>query len=151
MDDCPGMLFGNQPAPSQRRKRSRSSGVEAGSESRKQDAIASGDSNTTKITKFGWAEEELKHRFGGDHQIQVFSCSLPPQCSLSRSLFSTAQELDAHYQKHHAHMCHTCNKIFPDERFLDLHLSEFHDPLVSLRKERGEKTVCRFSHAMEPC
>lgn len=148
------MLLESQPARSQRRKRSRSSDdVEAESEfkTQEQDAIASREWCTNKITKIAWVEEERKHSPEGDHQSQAFSCSLPPQCSLSRSSFFTAEELDAHYQKYHAHMCRTCNRIFPDEGFLDLHLSEFHDPLMALRKERGEKTVCCFSHAVELC
>jgi len=50
--------------------------------------------------------------------------------------------MEVHYATYHTHVCawDRCNKIFPDERLLDLHFSECHDPLTAVRKERGEKT-----------
>jgi len=34
--------------------------------------------------------------------------------------------------------------VFPDERLLELHFAECHDPIVAIRKERGEKTFACF-------
>ena len=71
------------------------------------------------------------------------SCSLPPTCSIHPQSFPTHAALSAHYNSHHAHVCQvpSCGKIFPDNHFLDLHLREFHDPLVAVQRENGKKTV----------
>lgn len=37
-----------------------------------------------------------------------------------------------------------CNKVFPDARILELHQTECHDPIASLRKDRGEKIFACF-------
>ena len=73
----------------------------------------------------------------------AFTCSLPPLCSGSPKSFATSEALTSHYSTHHAHVCSAprCNKIFPSEHFLDLHLREFHDPIVALQRENGSKTV----------
>lgn len=44
---------------------------------------------------------------------------------------------------HHAFVCSAegCGKVFPSDRFLELHLGECHDPVVEIRKEKGERTV----------
>jgi len=34
--------------------------------------------------------------------------------------------------------------VFPDERLLELHFAECHDPIVDIRKDRGEKTFACF-------
>jgi len=76
-----------------------------------------------------------------------YTCSLPPLCSAKPMFFPTSTALDSHYQKHHAHICsvNSCKKVFPDELFLDLHLREFHDPIVALQRESGKKTYACFS------
>lgn len=74
--------------------------------------------------------------------LQTYTCSLPPTCSGHKeTTFPSCAALEAHHASHHAHLCDECDKIFPDERFLNLHLAECHDPLVAVRAERGEKTV----------
>lgn len=66
-------------------------------------------------------------------------CSLPPhRQSLS---FSSYEEYEVHYNKSHVNRCHECRKNFPTEHFLNLHIEETHDALVSVKRERGEKTV----------
>jgi hypothetical protein len=66
-------------------------------------------------------------------------CSLPPhRQTLS---FATYEEYEVHYLKTHTNRCTECRKNFPTEHFLNLHIEENHDSLVSVRKERGEKTV----------
>ncbi|GAA6030409.1 hypothetical protein JCM8097_009094 [Rhodosporidiobolus ruineniae] len=37
-----------------------------------------------------------------------------------------------------------CGRVFPDERLLQLHLTECHDELAQLRRERGEKIFACF-------
>ena len=72
-------------------------------------------------------------------------CSLPPhRQTLS---FATYEEYEVHYLKAHTNRCTECLKNFPTEHFLNLHIEENHDSLVSVRKERGEKTVSlKFDH-----
>ena len=88
-------------------------------------------------------------------------CSLPPTCSKNGGTrLQGTKELEAHYAKYHAHVCSAsgCECIFPEARLLELvrlctlydkpmltfsmqHLTECHDPLAEVRKERGEKIV----------
>lgn len=82
---------------------------------------------------------------GEAQPIAVMRCSLPPH--RQTLTFSTYEEYDVHYAKTHTNRCVECRKNFPTEHFLNLHIEENHDALVSVRRERGEKTVslrCRF-------
>jgi hypothetical protein len=66
-------------------------------------------------------------------------CSLPPhRQTLS---FATYDDYEIHYNKTHVNRCMECRKNFPTEHFLNLHIEENHDALVSVKRERGEKTV----------
>jgi hypothetical protein len=47
----------------------------------------------------------------------------------------------AHYQKTHMNRCSECQKNFPDEHFLHLHIAENHDPINASKRDKGEKTV----------
>ena len=81
-----------------------------------------------------------------------YTCSLPPTCHIRRSHFPTLESLEGHHATHHAHVCSDplCGMVFPDQRFLELHLMECHDPLVEVKREKGEKTVSfylRFFYA----
>ena len=79
--------------------------------------------------------------------ISEMICSLPPhRQTLS---FSSYEEYEIHYNKTHVNRCHGCRKNFPTDHFLILHIEEIHDALVSVRRERGEKTVCYYySHSL---
>lgn len=69
-------------------------------------------------------------------------CSLPPhRQTLS---FSSYEEYEVHYNKSHVHRCHECRKNFPTEHFLNLHIEETHDALISVKRERGERTYSCF-------
>ncbi|RKP05631.1 hypothetical protein THASP1DRAFT_5893, partial [Thamnocephalis sphaerospora] len=52
----------------------------------------------------------------------------------------------ADYEHHHALLhrfrCEACpdRRAFPGERWLSMHFSEFHDPHIQVRRERGERT-----------
>ncbi|KAG8881961.1 hypothetical protein FRB98_004039 [Tulasnella sp. 332] len=91
-------------------------------------------------------------------------CTLPPTCNLPNppSLLASSKEFEQHYATYHTHICIApevkrnpgssreapCGKVFPDARFLNLHFSECHDPLMAVRMDRGEKT---FSCFLESC
>ena len=55
--------------------------------------------------------------------------------------FATYEEYEIHYNKAHVNRCLECRKNFPTEHFLNLHIEETHDALVSVKRERGDKTV----------
>ena len=74
----------------------------------------------------------------------VMKCSLPPHEPLA---FASFDEFDIHYQKTHVNRCSECHKNFPDDRFLLLHIAEYHDPIVAAKRDQGEKTV----GPMSPC
>ncbi|GAA5869924.1 hypothetical protein JCM8547_008106 [Rhodosporidiobolus lusitaniae] len=94
----------------------------------------------------------------------VYTCTLPPSCSDTPSTFSSLDSLEAHHRTYHAFVCtaepstyewavgkdkgkgkgkeqerDVCGRVFPDEHILALHLTECHDELAQLRRERGEK------------
>lgn len=71
-------------------------------------------------------------------QPAVMRCSLPPHEPLA---FDSFDAYDVHYQKTHTNRCSECQKNFPDEHFLHLHIAENHDPINAAKREKGEKTV----------
>jgi hypothetical protein len=88
--------------------------------------------NTPKIV-------HLDRESGEDPAVLEMRCSLPGhRQTLS---FTSFEEYDVHYAKTHVNRCVECKKNFPTEHFLNLHIEENHDALVSVRRERGEKTV----------
>ena len=66
-------------------------------------------------------------------------CSLPPHPQTL--CFQSYEAYDVHYAKAHVNRCSECRKNFPTAHFLELHIEENHDPLIQVRKEKGEKTV----------
>jgi hypothetical protein len=89
-------------------------------------------SNTPKIF-------HLDLESGEAPPVTEMRCSLPPhRQTLS---FTSFEEYEVHYAKTHVNRCVECRKNFPTENFLNLHIEENHDALVSVRRERGEKTV----------
>ncbi|KAH7407085.1 hypothetical protein DE146DRAFT_630345 [Phaeosphaeria sp. MPI-PUGE-AT-0046c] len=70
-------------------------------------------------------------------QPAVMRCSLPPHELLS---FDSFEAYDVHYQKTHMNRCSECQKNFPDEHFLYLHIAENHDPINAAKRDQGEKT-----------
>jgi hypothetical protein len=79
--------------------------------------------------------------------VQVDSCSennakvncfLPPHQPLD---FETFDDYEIHYNQHHINRCLTCQKNFPSDHYLGLHIAENHDPINEAKKERGDKTV----------
>jgi hypothetical protein len=71
---------------------------------------------------------------------EVMRCSLPPHARQTIS-FSSFEDYEVHYNKTHVNRCSECQKNFPTPHFLDLHISENHNPLVEVLKDRGERTV----------
>ncbi|RCH81763.1 hypothetical protein CU098_007966 [Rhizopus stolonifer] len=62
-------------------------------------------------------------------------------CDPCRIKFPSISAYQYHYEAVHQHVCSVCHKIFPGERWLQFHLDEFHDVLLQIKKEKGEKIV----------
>lgn len=94
-------------------------------------------------------EQPLKrlHLDDGDASTSLVSgqailCSLPGHAEIS---LPTYNDYEIHYEHYHLHRCNECHKNFPSDHYLQLHISENHDPIVAVKRERGERTV-RFFH-----
>ncbi|KAF2843812.1 hypothetical protein M501DRAFT_967613 [Patellaria atrata CBS 101060] len=74
-------------------------------------------------------------------QQEVMKCHLPPHQSQS---FASYEDYEVHYQKFHVNRCLECNKNFPSDHYLGLHIAENHDPLNEARRAKGEKTYGCF-------
>jgi hypothetical protein len=82
---------------------------------------------------------QLDSPSGQGSPVSEMRCSLPPhRQTLS---FASYEEYEVHYNKAHVNRCMECRKNFPTEHFLNLHIEENHDALVSVKRERGDKTV----------
>lgn len=68
-------------------------------------------------------------------------CSLPPH--REPVLFQTYTEYESHYNSFHTNRCLECLKNFPSEHLLGVHIEECHDPLVRIKREKGNHTVSR--------
>lgn len=76
----------------------------------------------------------------------VMQCTLPPHPGFIQ--FYSFEDFEVHYAKFHTHRCSECQHNFPSDHFLSLHISENHDPLNEVRREKGEKT---FRCLVEDC
>jgi len=71
---------------------------------------------------------------------QSIQCVLPPHPEMT---FATYNAYEVHYEQHHLHRCTECHKNFPSDHYMQLHIAENHDPIIAVRRERGERTVCQ--------
>ncbi|KAK6584580.1 hypothetical protein PZA11_002804 [Diplocarpon coronariae] len=78
----------------------------------------------------------------GENQTIEMRCSLPPH--RGTLTFASFEDYDIHYAKIHVNRCLKCRKNFPTNHFLILHIEENHDALISVLRERGEKTYSCF-------
>lgn len=68
-------------------------------------------------------------------------CFLPPH--KEPLTFDSYDEYESHYRSYHTHRCLDCRKNFPSEHLLHVHIEECHDPLVVIKRDRGEHTVSK--------
>ncbi|KAK4050332.1 hypothetical protein OIO90_005125 [Microbotryomycetes sp. JL221] len=94
--------------------------------------------------------------------MTTWTCEMPPTCSTSttKQTFHSFQAYESHLKAFHEHVCKAqfsnipkhsnvtrskqnqetiCGKVFPSQRLLELHLREWHDPVATMKQERGEK------------
>lgn len=81
----------------------------------------------------------------------AMKCTLPPH--KEPLTFKSYGEYESHYNKFHTNRCLECRKNFPSDHFLGLHIEECHDPLVVVKRDKGEHTVSsHFSYSgRRPC
>jgi hypothetical protein len=111
-----------------------------GTKRSRQDSVSSEDSSTP-FSREQSADVKVVHldteSAVSDHTV-VMRCSLPPHEPLA---FDSFDAYDVHYQKTHMNRCSECQKNFPGEHFLHLHIAENHDPINASKRDKGEKTV----------
>lgn len=78
----------------------------------------------------------------------AMKCALPPH--KEPVTFRSYGEYESHYNKFHTNRCLECRKNFPSEHLLGIHIEECHDPLVVVRRDKGEHTVSRFHIYIPP-
>ncbi|KTW28888.1 hypothetical protein T552_01517 [Pneumocystis carinii B80] len=102
-------------------------------------------SEPNKLKKLDLNEEEKREEEGAE---TVITCHFPTECMYQPRRFKSFSAYEAHYQKQHCNVCFECKKVFPSLRMMELHISEVHDPIFCLKKERGERI---FKCFIESC
>ena len=74
-------------------------------------------------------------------QVESIVCHHAPHGPLS---FHSYAEYEKHYQRNHINRCSECQKNFPSDHFLNLHITEQHDTITAIKRERGDKTFACF-------
>ncbi|QPH01993.1 hypothetical protein C2857_006198 [Epichloe festucae Fl1] len=77
----------------------------------------------------------------------TMKCSLPPH--REPIAFRSYQEYESHYTMLHTNRCLECRKNFPSEHLLGVHIEESHDPLVRVKRDKGEHTYSCFVEGCE--
>ncbi|KAG5951274.1 hypothetical protein E4U53_003457 [Claviceps sorghi] len=82
-----------------------------------------------------------------DSHGNTMKCSLPPH--REPLAFRSYQEYESHYSTFHTNRCLECRKNFPSEHLLSVHIEESHDPLVRVKRDKGEHTYSCFVEGCE--
>src|SRR3569833_827647 len=61
-----------------------------------------------------------------------------------KAVFTSYADYESHYVKVHVNRCIECRKNFPSPHLLSVHIEDCHDPLVSVKREKGEHTVSGY-------
>ncbi|KAG6037524.1 hypothetical protein E4U41_005032 [Claviceps citrina] len=72
----------------------------------------------------------------------TMKCSLPPH--EEPLAFTSYQDYESHYTMFHTNRCLECRKNFPSVHLLSVHIEECHDPLVRVKRDKGEHTVSKI-------
>lgn len=108
--------------------------------------VPSIDQDVQSASKYTELDPEVGESQGTN--TTVMRCSLPPHKeSLS---FKSYQDYESHYNNFHTHRCLECRKNFPSEYLLGIHIEECHDPLVVVKRDRGEHTVSTHQRPRSP-
>ncbi|KAF4975281.1 hypothetical protein FZEAL_7912 [Fusarium zealandicum] len=90
---------------------------------------------------------QLDSAIDDEQETFAMRCSLPPH--REPLAFKTYDDYEVHYNKSHTNRCLECRKNFPSEHLLNVHIEEYHDPLVFVKREKGEHTYSCFVEGCE--
>lgn len=76
------------------------------------------------------------------HEVVIY-------CDHCRMKFPSVVAFESHYEAVHRNVCIECHKIFPASEWLQLHIDEFHNVLLQIKKERGDKIVKSYTVSYE--
>jgi hypothetical protein len=95
--------------------------------------------------------EEVLESIGIKALSEPIVCCEAPGCDRRPLHFWSTIDYEQHYRLAHWYRCETCRdrRAFPGEFWLQLHFTEFHDPQIAIRRERGEKTVSNIDKHQE--
>ncbi|KAF4337649.1 hypothetical protein FBEOM_8469 [Fusarium beomiforme] len=90
---------------------------------------------------------QLESAIDDEENTIAMRCNLPPH--REAQAFRSYDEYEVHYNKAHTNRCLECHKNFPSEHLLNVHIEEYHDPLVTVKREQGEHTYSCFVEGCE--
>ncbi|KAH7267168.1 uncharacterized protein BKA55DRAFT_533954 [Fusarium redolens] len=90
---------------------------------------------------------QLESAIDDEENTIAMRCNLPPH--REPLAFRSYDEYEVHYNKSHTNRCLECHKNFPSEHLLNVHIEEYHDPLVTVKREQGEHTYSCFVEGCE--
>ncbi|KKA26925.1 hypothetical protein TD95_004889 [Thielaviopsis punctulata] len=102
------------------------------------------DQASPKITQLDLTQSAAEHP---NEDSSIMRCSLPPHTGPIS--FRSYHDYEVHYARHHSYRCIECQRNFPTEHLLHVHIEEIHDTIVAIRRERGEKTYSCFVETCE--
>ncbi|KAM0559616.1 hypothetical protein ACHAPJ_004140 [Fusarium lateritium] len=90
---------------------------------------------------------QLDSAIDDEEDTIAMRCNLPPH--KEPLAFRSYDEYEVHYNKSHTNRCLECRKNFPSQHLLNVHIEEYHDPLVTVKREHGEHTYSCFVEGCE--
>ncbi|XP_038593886.1 zinc finger protein 511 [Micropterus salmoides] len=70
--------------------------------------------------------------------VSEFACHIAG----CRTVFSTLEEYEHHYNSLHRHVCCSCRRSLPSARLLDIHIQEWHDSLFTILAQKQDMYQC---------
>ncbi|CAK9440179.1 uncharacterized protein LODBEIA_P42790 [Lodderomyces beijingensis] len=90
-------------------------------------------------------EEDKDNDEEENRRVVYKTQSLKEKCLYCGLEFGTYLHCESHIIMAHQNSCTACDKVFPSEHILYLHIDEVHNPILELkRKSRGVKTFRCF-------
>jgi hypothetical protein len=99
-----------------------------------QESFVNTESSPLRETKFTQLDDSISST--SNHTNRNVTCSLPPH---PPQTFPTIQAYEAHVTSAHVNRCKECAANLPSPHFLDLHITENHDPFFAVKRERNER------------
>ncbi|XP_064418574.1 zinc finger protein 511 isoform X2 [Latimeria chalumnae] len=78
-------------------------------------------------------------------RVPEFGCHIAGCCQL----FDTLESYEHHYNTQHRNVCSHCKRAFPSAHLLDIHITEWHDPLFQILAEKQTMYRCLVESCSE--